>query len=143
MPSGNVINLLPSTSISAGATVAAPAVVGLSRWFDLFGIINVTAVPVGGAPTLDVYLQTSPDGGVTWQDILHHQFTTSSGARLFSISGEAAGPTTTVAPSDGALASDTVVQGPWGDQLRLKYVMVVGGSTGPYTFSASAVAKGG
>jgi hypothetical protein len=135
----NNFPLLASTSISSSGNSDVRA--GMSATKDLFGMLSCTAVPTGGAPTLDVYLQTTPDGGTTWQDIAHYQFTTSTANRFFSICGSAAGSTATVAASDAQLSGDTVRQGPWGDQLRLKWVFAAGGSTGAYTLSASAVGK--
>jgi hypothetical protein len=137
----NTIALVPSTTVSANGT--STPVDGLSRLRDLFGGWEVSAVPTGGAPTLDVYLQTTFDGGTTWQDIAHYQFTTSAVKRLFSICGSVAGPTTSVAPSDAALSGDTVVQGPWGDKLRAKWVFAAGGSTGSYTLAGFVVGKTG
>lgn len=133
--------LLDSTDISANGNGTART--GFSRYKGLYGLINVTAVPTGGAPTLDVYVQATPDGGATWQDVAHFQFTTSAVARLFQLSQIAAGGTTTIAPSDAALAGDSVVQGPFGDQLRVKYKFAAGGSSGSYTLAVTGVLVGG
>ena len=137
--SGNSIVLLPATAISSTAT--ATSVVGFGQYKNLYAVLNLTAVPTGGTPTLDVYIQSSADAGVTWRDIAHTQFTATAVARYVPISGEAAGSTSVLAASDGQLAGETVVQGPWGDRLRVKYVFAAGGSSGSYTFSVSGVVK--
>lgn len=133
------LTILASTTVSASG--AGSAVDGLDLIQSLFGIFNVSAIPTGGAPTLDVFLQTSPDAGTTWRDIAAFQFTTSIVVKMFSICGKAAGATTILAASDAALATNTVVQGPWGDRLRVKYTFAAGGSSGTYTLSATVVAK--
>ena len=126
--------LLPTTTISASGVGAPTNEFGYYR--DLYLMLNCSAVPTGGSPTLDVYLQTSCDGGATWQDIGHWaQLTSSTGKKFAAISGEVTGPTTAVAASDAALAANTFVQGPWGNQLRIKYVFAAGGSTGSYTLT--------
>ena len=135
----NVIPILPATTVSASGT--SSVVEDLHRYKAFYGVFNVSAVPSGGSPTLSVYLQTSPDGGTTWQDVASFQFTTSAVKKLFSIQTETAGSTSIIAASDGALTSNTVVQGPLGDRLRVKYVFAAGGSTGTYTLSASLVAR--
>jgi hypothetical protein len=137
--SGNSVALLVPTAINANGT--GNPVIGLGQYKNLYAVLNLTAVPAGGAPTLDVYLQSSPDSGTTWRDIAHTQFTTAAVARFVSISGDAAGSTSIVAASDGQLAGETVVQGPWGDRLRIKYVFAAGGSSGSYQLAISGIVK--
>jgi hypothetical protein len=138
---GNVVTLLDLTTVSASG--AGVAVDGLHRYQGVLGMLNVSAVPSGGAPTLDVYVQASPDGGTTWRDIAAFQFTTATAKKLFPISQLATGGTSILSTSDGALTSGTMVQGPFGDRLRVKYVFAAGGSTGTYTLSATMVPVGG
>jgi hypothetical protein len=135
---GNQV-LLAATQISANGQGASLDGLGAhkSLWIDL----NLSAVPSGGAPTLDLYLQSSADGGTTWRDHAHFQFTTSALHKFWQISGEAAGSAASLAASDAALAGDTVVQGPWGDRLRLKWVFAAGGSSGSYMLGAFLVGK--
>lgn len=131
--------LLASTAISASA--AATAVTNLGSCNTLHCTLNCSAVPSGGAPTLDVYLQTSSDTGTTWRDIAHTQFTTSALKRFIAIAGQVTAGTAIIAASDAALSGETIVQGPWGDRLRIKYAFAAGGSTGTYTLSATCVCK--
>ncbi len=135
----NVIKLVDAVVVSASST--SSVFDGLHKYKAFYGIFSATAVPTGGSPTLSVYLQTSPDGGTTWQDIASFQFTGSTAARLFSIQTETAGVATMITPSDGALATNTVVQGPIGDRLRVKYTFTAGGSTGTYTLTVKLVAR--
>jgi hypothetical protein len=137
---GNSISLLPASAINSSSS-GAPAT-GLQSFQNAFILVSVTGVPVGGAPTLDVYIQASPDGGTTWRDFAHTaQITTSNVNQFVQLTGQAAGATTGLAASDAALAANTVVQGPWGDRLRVKYVFVAGGSSGSYTVSVTGTVK--
>ena len=142
MAGTNVVTLLGSTTVSADGTTTGDAVTGLHRYQGFFGNINVTAAPAGGAPTLDVYIQASPDGGVTWRDVAAKRFT-AAGVQMFQLSQLASGGTSTLAASDAALTSGTEVQGAYGDRLRVKAVAAFGGGTGNFTFSVSGVPVGG
>lgn len=100
-------------------------------------IVNVTALPSGGLPSLTVYLQHSYDG-TTWRDIARQQFTTALNFAHFRISAYAAGSTTSEQASDAALGSNSVIQGPWGNYLRVKAVTVAALASGTYTWSGTA-----
>lgn len=136
----NVLTLLDATAVSGNG--AGVAVAGLHRYDGVFGVLDVAAVPAGGTPTLDVYVQGSPDGGTTWRDLAAFQFTAAAARRFFQLCRDNPGASL-LAPSDGALASGTQVGGPFGDRLRVKYAFAAGGSTGPYTLSAKCVPVGG
>jgi hypothetical protein len=130
---GSFVLTLPTT-ISANGTGAVLA--GLGLYHNALVDLNLSAVPAGGTPTLDVYLQTSADGGTTWRDVAHTQFAAAALHRFFQFSDEAGASTSVLAASDAALAGETVAQGPWGDMLRLKWVFAAGASTGAYTLAA-------
>lgn len=125
------LTLLDTTS-GIGADGEGSSVAGLGRYAGLSIELNASAVPSGGTPALAVYLQTTFDG-TTWQDIASYAFAGTIAKRYLNISTVAAGGTATRAPSDGALTNDTVVQGPFGDRLRVKYKFTAGGSSGTYT----------
>lgn len=137
----NVVTLLAATTVSASGT--SDVVTGLHRYAGVVGILKASAVPTGGSPTLDVYVQGSPDGGTTWRDVAAFQFEGSTAVRVFQLSQLATPGTATLAASDAALATNTSVQGPFGDRLRIKYTFTAGGSTGTYTLAASMVPVGG
>jgi hypothetical protein len=141
MPASAPITLLSATGIAASS--AGAAVAGFSRYAGVLLGLNLTAKTTGGAGTLDVYVQATPDGGTTWQDVAAFRFTTTLGWRYVGLSQVAAGPTTTQAASDGALTSDAVVPGPFGDQLRVKYVMALNGDTGTFGLTATATPVAG
>jgi hypothetical protein len=92
-----------------------------------------------GGTNVTAYLQTTFDQGNTWCDIAAIQFTTANGASVVNLSGMQ--PLTTPAtPTDGSLTAGTVVDGPLGDQLRVK-VISTGTYTGQSLLSAWAVAR--
>jgi hypothetical protein len=135
---GGVVQLLPSTAISSNST-GTPVIA--SGYNSLYLNLNCSAVPVGGAPTGDFYIQTSPDVGATWRDIAHTQFTTATAVRFMQLSGLATGAAAPQAASDGVLAGETCVQGPFGDRFRVKWIFSAGGSSGSYTVAVTGIVK--
>ncbi len=79
-----------------------------------------------GGTSLKAYVQVTLDDGQTWIDVACFAFTTSSAIRVINLSGLTP-KTTAVAPTDGALADDTCVDGILGSAMRVKLV-----STGTY-----------
>lgn len=140
MPTGAPLTLLDQ--VAAGASSAGAAVSGFARYEGLFGQMTVTAVPVGGASTLDVYIQATADGGTTWRDVAAQRFT-AAGVRFFQLSQHASAGTATLAASDGALTSAAQIQGPFGDRLRVKYVVALNGDTGTFTLAVTGAPVGG
>lgn len=125
-----------------------------SGWVKEFlAVLNVTAVPTGGTPTLDIYLQTKmPDG--TWQDIAHFpQIAGSIVKHKLSwklpsngLGTQAEGAAVTVdnffADADATLAATIVRLMPMGAKFRAKGVFAAGGSTGTYTVDINGFFKG-
>jgi hypothetical protein len=105
-------------------------VCGLLGDYEAIDIIADLKGATGGA--LDVYVQNSPDEGVSWYDIIHFQQLAPGGA-LVSYQAPISNATTTTAPIlvgknlTPALAPGQVVNGAFSDRLRL--VMVAGVST--------------
>jgi hypothetical protein len=131
--------LLPTTTINTNGT--GTPVTGLGRLSEALILLDCSGVPTGGTPTLDIYVQTTCDQGGNWRDFAHTQVTNAVVKRYVQLSGKTAGATALLAANDGSLTGETVVQGPWGDQLRLKWVFAAGGSTGTYTLTAHITGK--
>ena len=92
----------------------------------------------GGTQT-NVYIQTSIDQGQSWFDIANIEFTTSSGVDVINLSGLDK-LTTPTAPTNLALANNTVLDGPMGD--RLQACVVSQGTYGGQTLVAvSGIAR--
>lgn len=76
-----------------------------------------------GGTTVDCYVQTSLDGGLTWADIANFHFTTVNAIGIYNLSALTP-KTTQVAPTDGSLASNTAVDGILGPMYRTKWTSV-------------------
>lgn len=110
----------------------------------LFFLLDVTALATDAGDTLNVYIQESPDGGTTWNDIISFaQYAGNSIAsnQLAVLNCEAAAETEIGATQDGALAAGSVRQGPVASFLRAKYVIVDSGDADQsFTFSLAMMA---
>jgi hypothetical protein len=83
-----------------------------------------------GGTTLDAYLQTSVDGGITWFDIAEFHFTTASTLVAFNLSSLTP-QTTQLTLKNGTLAANTAQDGLLGPQFQ-----VLLASTGTYAGSS-------
>lgn len=100
------------------------------RCKGLVFLLSVTNADTDANDTLDVYIQESPDGGTTWNDIVHFAQligTSSAGKQQAIINCESEPEIEVAAPSDAAMAVSTVRQGPVCSPIRAKYVIVDGG----------------
>jgi hypothetical protein len=79
-----------------------------------------------GGTSVDAYVQSSDDSGLTWYDVAQFHFTTASAIKLYNLTNRTA-VTAVATPTDGALASNTSIDGLLGDRLRVKW-----SSTGTY-----------
>lgn len=79
-----------------------------------------------GGTTVDAYLQTSIDGGLTWVDIAQFHFTTSSARFLFNLNSQTP-VTTEYTATDGTLGANTAKDGIVGPIYQVKLA-----STGTY-----------
>ena len=150
-PIGGDISLRAS-AIAGEANGTSTAVDNIGWVKSFIGRLGVSAVPSGGSPTLDVYLQTQlPDD--SWQDIAHFAqvagVISSENVAWGPIQGnvngtQAEGAAVTVdnyfQRQDASLAASTVRLMPLGDSMRVKWVFAAGGSTGDYTFSVDIAA---
>lgn len=133
---------MDTTLTISGTTPAAAstAVVGVPAVFatfeDMPESLDVEAALVGATGgTLDLYLQTSPDGGTTWVDYAHFAQLAAGAAASFVRFGVARHAQQTTITTVGralvpALAVGTVVGGPFGDRMRLVAVAGAGTSAG-------------
>lgn len=95
--------------------------------------LDISADLVGATGgTLDIYVQYSPDTGRNWYDLAHFPQLAAGAAAVkyrfgVGLIATASAPVVVGKNLSPALAASTVVQGPWGDRLRL--VFVAGAST--------------
>lgn len=73
-----------------------------------------------GGTSVDVYVQTSVDGGATWVDIMEFNFLLASAIKISAVSTAVALAAAT-APTDGTLAANSILNGLLGERIRLKY----------------------
>jgi hypothetical protein len=76
-----------------------------------------------GGTSVDAYLQTSLDGGITWFDIAEFHFTTSSAIAVYNLSSLTP-VTAQYTPTNGALTANTAKDGILGDRFQVKTATV-------------------
>ncbi len=126
-------NLLWTKTITTAIT--APGEVQGS----MTGLGNVDQVVVAGVfvygsggTTAKAWLQTSFDNGTTWVDVASLAFTTATATKISIISANVAPASQAFAPTDGTLTDNTVINGAFGDRLRVKVI-----TTGTYAGSTT------
>ncbi len=118
-------------SSAARTTSGTAAVTG--NFANMLGaafLLTVSAAATDVGDTLDVYVQSSTDGGTTWDDFVHFtQVLGNGGAKKYQAywTSLMAPETELGAPADGTLAAG-VKQGPVGSNLRVKWVIVDSGT---------------
>ena len=131
------IAALAQTTIPAAGTVTTTPVTGLA------GARNIAAQAKflygAGGTSVKAYLQTSLDAGVTWIDIACFAFTTSAATKVSALQ-TAIALAAAVTPTDGSLSDNTILNGLFGDRVRLKYI-VVGTYTGASSLQVDLVVR--
>lgn len=100
--------------------------------------LAVTAAATDAGDTLDVYIQSSSDGGTNFDDFIHFtQVLGNGGAKKFAAQWSGIiSPTSALHVHQDAALSAGVNQGPVGDIWRVKWVIVDAGSVNvSFTFS--------
>ncbi len=133
--------VLATGAITISTTHAA--LTGLGQYNNaIISAIFATLTLPDGDDVIDVYLQTSYDGGTTWVDIENLHFATADDGNtpthIFMIGPPVIGTTVARVPLDAAITDDTKVDIPLGDRVRFK--TVVAGATAP-TYNFTAVGK--
>jgi hypothetical protein len=72
-----------------------------------------------GGTTVNAYVQTSVDGGLTWIDIAQFSFTTASARSVFNLNSQTP-VTTQYTATDGTLTANTAKDGILGPLYRVK-----------------------
>jgi hypothetical protein len=125
------MNLLPTTAITTAipATTTTPTQLpGTPRNLS----IQANFVYGSGGTSVDVYVQTSLDGQVTWTDLCNLHFTTASerkGANISTCQPQGTPQSSATAPdgqtpitlTDGSISTNTAQDGILGPYLRVKY----------------------
>jgi hypothetical protein len=113
----NLLNLTAGITTAIAVTTTTPVKLnGAPRNLT----IQANFVYGSGGTSVDAYVQTSIDGGVTWCDICNFHVTTSSFRKVVNLNSQTA-ETTQVAVTDGSITANTAQDGILGTQLRVKY----------------------
>lgn len=99
--------------------------------YQLIAQAKLTVTTLGTGTAVNVYIQTSPDGGTTWCDALAIGFTTATATKVGATA--VVNNLTPAVPTDGALALNTAGN-IMGDLCRIKVV-----STGTFTAATLSV----
>jgi hypothetical protein len=117
------MQLLPAQTITTAATFVGPVASNAAQG-DVCA--QATFTYGSGGTTCNVYVQTSIDSGVFWNDVAAFGFTTAT-LRKVQFLAYAVSVKVPVVLTDGALGNDTAIDGLLGNQWRVKII-----STGTY-----------
>jgi hypothetical protein len=128
-----IVTITATSPSAASPNAPSTGIVGGLSGFDALTIIGSLQGGTGG--TLDVYLQTSYDGGTTWYDYAHWPQLADSDPltmREWSVNRSTAVTASTTIGSGlaPALGVDTILGGAWGDMMRLLFDAGAGTSAG-------------
>ena len=115
-----------STAVTAQLTPVMP-LARLAFESQKYLLVQSKFTYKAGGTNTTAYVQTSLDAGVTWIDIMAFQFATSTATKVSKV-GLATALAAAVAPTDGSLTVNTILDGLIGDRIRVKY-----STTGTYT----------
>lgn len=132
-PNPTILNATLAGAVTADVTAG---VFALPRTESL--TLDATITVAAGGTTAKAWVQTSFDGGTTWNDIANFAFTTTTARRIYHLT--AAAVTTIATPTEGTLADNTAVNGLLGTVLRVK-LTTTGTYTGASSFVIRALAK--
>jgi len=138
-----VFTLRASAAQAAAGTVTGTAVELGRAYREAVCQLKVTAAGTDVGDTLDVYIDTSFDGGTTFVNIGHFtQVLGNGGAKTFVMAfcNDNPGTSAVVDVSSNANAGATRQIG-FGSQLRYRGVMVDGDANGSFTYEVKAFVK--
>jgi hypothetical protein len=135
------LNCQPVSCLPATLTLTSPSSATFANGTPLTGLdgyqsLDIVAELTGNTGgTLDLYIQTSPDGGTTWYDYIHFAQLAAGATtvikRITVSNHDASNAITTVGKNDSpALAAGTVIGGAFNDRIRVKCVSGAGTTLG-------------
>lgn len=138
-----VANLLAGTTITTDGTTAVAAVTGFGHYRSLILLLTVSLKTMDAGTTLDIYVQTSPDDGTTWDDIAHFAQITSAaipnGTYVARLLNDTDAGFVDRATRDVTLAAGSIVDY-FADRVRVKYVSAAFAGADTITVQVQAVA---
>jgi hypothetical protein len=130
--SSGVLSISATSPATPTTAVMGSPITGLG----IYESLNIAATIQGATGgTLDLYLQTSPDGGTTWVDYIHFAQLAAAAAQSTKVVTVSCGVQSTGITAVGtgltpSLAASTVVGGAFGDRMRLVAVSGAGTTVG-------------
>lgn len=138
-----IITLAAAGTVHAGAsTVNGTGVVFREAFREAMIVLDVTAAAAASGDTLDVYIDTSPDGGTSWINVGHFtQVLGNGGAKKFVMALRADNPGASAVTDVTSNASAGVTR-QYGITDRLRYRSIVASASAPsFTFGITAFLK--
>lgn len=136
--------LLAVTTFTAIGTTNALAVDAMARFKKATFKCTVANKALAGGGTVNVFVQYSPDGGTSWDDLVSFTQITAAafanGTREAQISGNGAGFADRL-PTDGTLAAGTIRDIDFCDRLRVKVICAAMGVNDTVDISVEALLK--
>lgn len=138
-----IATLRASAAQAAAGTVTGDAVALGRAYRELVVQLAVSDAATDAADTLDVYVDTSFDGGTTWVNIGHFtQVLGNGGAKTHVMSFCNANPgASAVEDASSDAAAGATRQIGFSDQLRYRGVMVDADANGSFTYGVTAYLK--
>lgn len=135
--------LRASAAQAAAGTVTGDAVILAQKYNELVAQLVISAAATDVGDTLDVYIDTSFDGGTKWVNLGHFtQVLGNGGAKTFvmAIKNDNPGATAVYDVSADAAAGATRQIG-FGDRIRYRGVMVDADADGSFTYEVKSFLK--
>jgi len=132
---------LASVTTVVGAIPAGAVTAKTGLWSSGFGVfvLNLSAAATDVGDTLDIYVDTSIDGGTTWINIIHFaQLLGNGGAKQFAAAITPSANVGTAPVDVSADAAAGAIRHYLGDQFRVRYVQVDADSDAAFTFTVDA-----
>jgi len=137
---------LVSSAVRTASGTQAVTIPAPNLYDSAVFLLSVSAAATDVGDTLDVYLQSSPDGGTTWDDFAHFtQVLGNGGVKKFLASWAhwVTAEAEMKPPADAGLAAG-VLQGPVSSTWRVKWVVVdAGTANASFTFSVTMSGRRG
>lgn len=149
---GKAITLLASKTQATAATTNEASVRGFEAFRQVGILLALTDAKAAAGDTLDVYIDTTPDGddvadaSARWINVVHFTQILGNGAdslKFLAVLNSSGDPGTSVIASTTDCAAGAVRPAWFGNRLRVRHVVVNGGTgTQSFTFEVIAYAKG-
>lgn len=133
------LTLMPTTPITTAQTNVTTVPVPLSDHVDAEIQLQATFAGGTGGTSVNAYVQTTLDGGLSWFDIANFSFANSPGVRISEVDSDTVAAAN-YTPTDGTLAANTTKDGLIGSQLRVKWTSV-GTYSGGTSLGITAVTR--